>query len=61
MADAVEESDASDSQYGHLVSHLTKQETLPKDNNQWTRIFSRDTGSGLRSAIFPIGQDLIYD
>ena len=50
-----------DDKYGHLVEHLIQQDIDPKDTNQWTRVFGRDTLGDKQLAIHLIGPDLLYN
>ena len=50
-----------DSQYGHLIQHLIKQDTDSRDTNQWTGVFTRDSLNGRLVPNKLLGPDLIYD
>ena len=59
--DQFEADDGEDADYGHLVAHLIEQDTSTKDNDLWTRVFSRDDLGDNQLATPKIGPDLIYD
>ena len=56
-----EQREDSDDEYGHLVTHLMKQDGSLVETSQWTNVFSRDMPAGMSVQVQPIGPDLIFD
>ena len=50
-----------EAEYVHLMSHLSQERKGEVKHTEWTRVFSRDSDSGKRVAIFAFGQDSNYD
>ena len=44
-----------------LPSHLIEEEDQPKDNNQWTGVFTRDSLGDNQIPAIPLGPELIYN